>query len=494
MSNEPYNSDELLEKKNGSAANKAGSSGSSYEDARMEKVRSFKLQLDDSFYDEPENDGTQPVVKKADTYDDGTAENITSYSSLEKKAEYEEAEAESLKPKKLSKAEKKAIKKRRKAKAQKTGCLFKMVWFVMVVLMGILLGQFFMVGVNDMLAINRTDDATVNVLIPKTASLDDIADILVEKGVISSKGFFKLYASVTNNAKYFLQGEYEMRKNMDYQAIASYLQTKINRKDTVTVQFAEGMNVLEIANKLEKNEVCSAEEFLAMAGSDAFDEDYPFIKAIKNKKKRYYKLEGYLFPDTYEFYKGEDPETAIRRFLANYRNKIYETKSRVDGFEKKVNVEKQAQKQKISMEDLITLASIIQAEAATEEDMYYISSIFHNRLDTLDNDGVSIYGEGGLNLLQSDATYFYPYRNRNDVPKSIRKTYVSKYDTYTLKGLPPGPVCNPGMKAIDAALHPYDTNYYYFCHKAASGDSAAEPFYAKTNDEHINNLYAAGLM
>ena len=462
---------------------------------REQKVRSFKLQLDDSFYEDSFGDETQGSTYVKRDFSSGAAvQNITSYSSDEKKAAAEAAQKkEHIKPK-LTRKEKKLIKKRRKAKARKSGCLFKMVWFVMVVLVGVLVGQFLMVGVNDMLAINRTDSGTITVDIPKSANLDEIADILVSKGVINNKDFFKLYAKITDNADYFLQGTYELRRNMDYQAISVFLQTKINRMDTVSVQFSEGMNVIEIAKRLEKNEVCNAEEFLAMANSNAFDEDYPFIDSIKNASKRYYKLEGYLFPDTYEFYKNEDPESVIRRFLANYRNKMYETKTRVEGFEKKVNIEKQAKKIGMSMEDLLTLASIIQAEAATEEDMYYISSVFHNRLDTLDNDGVSIFGEGGLCYLGSDATYFYPYRNKADVPKEIRKDYVSKYDTYTIKGLPDGPVCNPGMAAINAALYPYDTDYYYFCHKAASDGSAAEPFYARTNEGHIDNLYAAGLL
>lgn len=509
MNNDPYNLEDILKNSDDSLPKepeaepddtavytpkrKNTSSSDALTESRVNKVRNFKLQLDDSFYDDPPASG-DGIKKHEPVYDEKTAEGITSYSSIEKREEAEKAaEAGEASPK-MTREEKKAIKRRRKAKARKTGCLFKMVWFVMVVLVGILFGQFLMVGVNDMLAINRKDSSTVTVDIPKGATLDDISEILLENGVISNAAFFKLYANVTNNADYFLQGTYDIRKNMDYQAISVYLQTKINRMDVVKVQFSEGMNIIEIANKLEKNGVCDADEFLAVANSDIFDEDYPFIKAIKNASKRYYKLEGYLFPDTYEFYKGEDPETAIRRFLANYRNKMYETKSRVDGFDKKVNIEKQAKEIGMSMEDLLTLASIIQAEAATEEDMYYISSIFHNRLDTLDNDGVSDYGEGGLCYLGSDATYFYPYRNKSEVPEKERDTYVSKYDTYTIKGLPAGPVCSPGMSAIQAALYPYDTDYYYFCHKAASGDEPAEPFYASTNYEHINNQYEAGLI
>ena len=148
----------------------------------------------------------------------------------------------------------------------------------------------------------------------------------------------------------------------------------------------------------------------------------------------------------------------------------------------------------MTMEDILTLASLIQAEAADEKDMYMISSVLHNRLSTLSNGGTNWYGESGLSKLQLDSTIFYPYATQADVPVSIRDSYISQYSTYEYEGLPAGPICNPSLAAIEAALSPNDTNYFYFCHKAATDTEDAVAYYAVTYSEHINNQYAAGLL
>lgn len=413
---------------------------------------------------------------------------LSSYSETQKEISQTPADKSALK------AAKKADKKRRKRKAKKNRTIFRTIWIVMILFASIMFGEYVMVGVNDLLAVGREEAHTVEITIPKDATLDQITDILYDKNVIKNKGFFKLYAFITKSTTGFTQGTFDVETNKDYQALINYMQSDMNRTDVVTIQFTEGMSVNDYAKLLEKNNVCSADAFLSKCNSSDFDEDYEFLTGIKNASQRYYKLEGYLFPDTYDFYVGEDPDSVIRKFLANYRRKTYRTKSRVEGFEKKVTIEDRAKKLGMSMEDVITLASLIQAEAANKEDMYVISSILHNRLATLKTDGINENGEGGLDYLQLDSTVYYPYKNENQVPASIRTTYVSKYSTYKYKGLPGGPICNPGLDAIEAAVSPSETEYYYFCHKAASGDEPAVAYYAKTNTEHLENQEEAGLL
>ncbi len=391
------------------------------------------------------------------------------------------------------KQSKKAEKHRKKLKAKKNGCLFRMIWLVMVVLVSVIFAQYVMVGVNDMLAITRTEEKIVSITIPKDASLDQITDILYDNGVISSKTFFKLYANVTKSTAGFTQGTFDIETNRDYQSIINFMQSDMNRTDVVTIQFTEGMTILEYANLLEKNQVCSAEDFLKVCNSNHFDEDYTFLKELTNVSKRYYKLEGYLFPDTYNFYVGEDPYSVVRKFLANYTQKIYYTKSRVEGFEDKVTVEERAESIGMTVDEVTTLASLIQAEAANKDDMYVISSILHNRLNTIENGGNSPFGDSGLNYLQLDSTIYYPYRSLNKVPSSIRKNFESRYNTYNIIGLPYGAICNPGMDAIEAALTIEESDYYYFCHKAAEGDQPAEAYYASTLQQQLDNMAMAGL-
>ncbi len=389
---------------------------------------------------------------------------------------------------------KKADKIRRKKKAKKNRTIFRMIWIAMILFVSVVLGKYIMVGVNDMLAVGREEEKSVEVTIPKNADINQVADILYDNHIINNKDFFKLYATVTKSTTGFTQGTFDVYTNKDYQALINYMQSDMNRTDVVTIQFTEGMSIQEYAKLLDTNGVCSAEDFLEKCNSTDFDEDYEFINSISNSKDRYYKLEGYLFPDTYDFYVGEDSNTVIRKFLANYRRKLYLTKSRVEGFEKKVTIEERAKAIGMSMEDVITMASLIQAEAANAEDMYIISSILHNRLETLKTDGMNELGEGGLDCLQLDSTVFYPYKSENQVPATLRKNYVSAYNTYNNKGLPHGPICNPGIEAIEAAVTPADTDYYYFCHKSATEDSPSIAYYAETNSKHLENLREAGLL
>ena len=239
------------------------------------------------------------------------------------------------------------------------------------------------------------------------------------------------------------------------------------------------MNIVEIANKLhEEGVVKDVQKFLDVCNSDVFDESFEFLKKLEDRGERYYKLEGYLFPDTYDFYLNEDYESIASKMLNNFENKVYHTEDRYFGSSKSHTLEEYVKKSDYSMDEIITIASIIQAEAANEEDMYYVSSILHNRL----SNGVAM----GVSQLNCDCTVYYPYREYSDVPETIRDTYKSSYDTNTFSGLPAGPICNPSLEAIKAAIDPYETNYYFFCHDSVENGST--PYYATTIDEHNYNL------
>ena len=357
--------------------------------------------------------------------------------------------------------------------------VFRAIWWVSVALVGIMVAMFLMVGVNDLLAIGRSELKTVTIKIPQDPTLDDVCEVLHKKGVISEPGFFGMYATITKNADSFTQGKYQINTNMDYEAIINYLQSLANRMDTVKITIPEGNSVIEIANRLKKAKILNdVDKFLELCNSDEFDESFEFLKKIKNKDKRYYKLEGYLFPDTYECYVNEDPEMTIRRMLNVYELRTY-TDQYVEGYKNEVNVAKAIKNTKYSMDQIITMASIIQAEAANKDDMYKISSVLHNRLD---------YGSSyDIHRLDCDSTSFYPYRSKKAVPKDIRNTFKSSYDTYKIKGLPAGPICNPGIEAILAAIYPDDTDYLYFCHS-----KRGTPYYASNIYQHNINLYNSG--
>ena len=373
----------------------------------------------------------------------------------------------------LKKEEKKAL----KAKNKYNRRTFRFIWIISVLIVGAMAAVYMMTGMNDLLAVNRTDSSTVKIEIPENPTVDDVTKVLVDNKVIGEPSYFKLFVNVTKSADDFTQGTYEIRRNMDYEAIINFLSSNNNRTDTVSVTITEGESVLEIANTLEKNGALGdRDEFLSLCNSEKFDSDFDFIKAETNADKRYYKLEGYLYPDTYEFYRNENAESVIYKFLNNYETKINE-KQTVDGYSKKTTVLKMVEESdtKYSLDQVMTIASIIQAEAADKEDMYYISSILHNRLTADSSLGVSSLG--------LDSTKFYPYRSLEDVPENDRSTYKSRYDTYDRKGLPYGPICNPGMDAIIAALNPNSSDYYFFCH-----DSKGQAYYASTLEQQNANL------
>lgn len=428
------------------------------EEQRRKKVKNFKLNIQNDIYDEPAvlDENVEP-------------EELTSYSGEDVKQKMAKDSKHALKKKK------KEEKKLAKAKNKKNKSIFRLFWFVAVLIIGSMFGMFAVTGINDMLAVNRTEDTKVKIEIPENPDLDVVTTVLVENNVIEEELFFKLFAIVTKSDDEFTQGTYEIATNKDYEAIINFLLSTSNRQDTVTVTIPEGLNVREIANTLKDNGAISdTDKFLELCNSDHFDEDYDFIKAIPNKQDRYYKLEGYLYPDTYLFYKNQDPEDVIYTFLNNFESR-YEDKQEVKGYDKRVEIDKMVEESEYSLDEIMIIASIIQAEAANKEDMYYISSIIHNRLEADVDMGVSNLG--------LDSTRFYPYRTKEDVPEDVRDTYVSSYDTYDKAGLPTGEICNPGIYAILAALNPNDTDYYFFCH-----DSDGNAHYASDIYEHNLNL------
>ena len=369
----------------------------------------------------------------------------------------------------------------------KNNSAFKIAWFTFLVLISILFSRYILVGINGMLAVSKPA-GTVVVEIPEGASLRKIAEILKNSEVIYEKEFFEIYVRLMRASNKFIAGVYELETNMDYQEIIENLKDSSNLKNVVEVAFTEGMNVLDYAELLEKNKICKKDEFLTTVNSDKFDSKYDFLKEINNSQNRIYKLEGYLWPDTYKFYQDEKASTIIEKILSNFNKKV-SIKEKFEGFSENKSIIELAKSKNISLDKLLNIASLIQAEAANKEDMYLVSSVIWNRLDTINNGGKSIFNEFSLEILRIDSTINYPYKkNSKNVNKSVDKLKETCYNTYKIKGLPAGAICNPGKDAIIAAINPSKTDYYYYCH---SKSGAA--FYARTNQEQIANLKKAGL-
>lgn len=232
---------------------------------------------------------------------------------------------------------------------------------------------------------------------------------------------------------------------------------------TTRITFIEGSTLTECFELLEENGVASYDSLMNVAQNSDFS-NYKVYSDIPVDENRCFKLEGYLFPDTYDFFLDEAPESVINRFLSNSDVKITdEMRNRADelGY---------------TMDEIMIIASIIQAEGAFPSDAATIAGIIYNRLE----DGIR---------LQMDSTYFYVKEDiASFVGEDSAEDYKAIYDTYTCYSLPRGPVCNPGMFAINAALYPEETDYYYFCH-----DNEGNTYYATNYSDHIENCRKAGL-
>lgn len=225
--------------------------------------------------------------------------------------------------------------------------------------------------------------------------------------------------------------------------------------NTVRVTFPEGKTVLQVAGLLEENGVCSAADFLqAVAESDS---EYA---APLRGQDRPFLLEGYVFPDTYEFYKNESASMALSRFLTNFSRKYTDAQ------------QTRAQELGMTTDEVLTLASIIQAEAGVPSEMPKVSAVLHNRL------------ERGMRL-QCDVTYYYlknavmPYLCPDGWDDAVYEKYADLYYTYRIDGLPLGAICNPGSDAIAAALYPADTDDLYFV-----TDADGNYYYSPTYEAH----------
>lgn len=360
-------------------------------------------------------------------------------------------------------------KEKRKKRRKKRGhgrLIFGIMLSVFIISASIISAAYIIKSAKEMLAMGR-EDVEMVIEIPDGSSAADIAELLQKEGIIGSAELFRLYSRFRGADSGYIAGVHTLSPNMDYKTIIETLQkeTEIQR-DTVDVVFPEGITLIDAAKRLEDKNVCKAEEFIKVFNSSKFGFD--FEEKVKVGELKFYKMEGYFFPDTYRFYVEEDPKVVAKKIYKNFEARITpDLYGRMNDLD-------------MELEEVLTLASVVQAEAANTRDMKNVASVFYNRLNNPDE----------YPLLQSDPTTNYV---EDVIMPNIdvrSEKMFEAYDTYRGAGLPPGPICNPGLDAINAVLYPAETDYYYFCSNLETG----EFFYAKTLEEHERNLVEAGLM
>ena len=317
--------------------------------------------------------------------------------------------------------------------------------------------------INDVLAINGNDEETI-VQIEKDANMNDVIKELKKNKLIHSKAFCKAFATFRGYSdEEYQSGVYYLSTEMGIEGMLNEVMG-LNSSDSdevVSLTFPEGWTVQQIMDKLVKNEVIDSKEKFINALN--FDYKYDFIESRKDVVTI---LEGYMFPDTYDFFVGESASSIIRKFLDNFSAKW--TKEYAQ----------RAKAMNLSAGDIITIASIIQKEAGNSEQMPGISAVIHNRLKN----------PVDYPLIQCDSTANY-YKNyiSGIVGEGRESAYKDFYDTTVRKGLPTGPICNPSIEAIVAALYPDTTlTAVYFNH-----DDNGKVYYANNEVEFSRNLREA---
>lgn len=275
-----------------------------------------------------------------------------------------------------------------------------------------------------------------------------VAARLKAEGIIGHEQFFLCYAQGKGWDRLWQQGTFTVEKGMGYDALCALLTAPQLASIRVTVP--EGKQVRQIAEIFAEAGVCAAADFLA-AAEKTFD--YRFLP----ENNRENPLEGYLFPDTYYFEANSDPEEVIKEMLANFQRRAYLQPYIRRGAELGY-----------SFDEMIILASMVESEAATRADRENVAAVFFNRLESPD-----------YPKLQSCVTVEYALGIKKSIISIADTRYDSPYNTYLYPGLPIGPICCPGIDALEATLYYAENNYYFF-----QSDEKGNLYFAETYGEH----------
>ena len=382
-----------------------------------------------------------------------------------------EAPAPEPTPQKAEVPEKESLIRKLRPKAQKGYGLFGIphilstcIWLLLILVIGVSLGRTLWLCAEDVLALGKAPhEVTVNIDIQDR--LPDIAQKLKKVGMIRYPGLFEQFARLTGKGNHILTGSITFNGDTvyDYNALINAMSYRGGSNAVVEVMIPEGYNCAQIFSLLANEGVCEIEALEEYAANGELN-NYWFLEGVERGHK--YCLEGFLFPDTYQFYKDDEPRRVLEKLLDDFDYRF------TDRMRQKLNnLNQKLGYVHMDLRELVTMASIIEKEKANSLEGYDISSVFYNRLTH-----ASQYP-----YLQSDATILYAtdYLNAGELTTD-ELINASPYNSYTQPGLPPGPIANPGLSSLDAALDPEDTSYYYFIYDESIGSHR----FSKTLEEH----------
>lgn len=376
----------------------------------------------------------------------------------------------------------------RQSQEYRSGCMGGIMYFVFIACVSVVLACLAWMAASDMLALNKKEFTAV-VTLPMSifqsetvdtfdedgnktgtkrvthADMDYVTNALKDAGLIEYKWLFNLFCKVSTASEKVSPGEYELKSSFDYRALIQNMRAGSASTVTIDVTLPEGFTMHQIFKRLEEKNVCSYEELMESAANDKFnysflpDESYSsvYTELPGGEATR---LEGFLFPDTYEFYVGMQASSAINKMLETFY------------YKQTAEMLQKASEMNMSMQDVVTVASLIEKEAANDEERAVIASVIYNR----------IYANMPTGI---DASILYPYPDHEGAPTAEMLETDTPYNSRLHTGLPPTPICSPGLASINAALNPESTGYYYYALDTATG---AHRFF--TNETEFNNFVA----
>lgn len=343
-----------------------------------------------------------------------------------------------------------------KSKKKRRG---RLIILLLVVL--IIIGIF---AVTDEINGGKKTGETVTVSIAQGSGTAAVARELKQAGLIGNTTLFKLYSRTHGGDGNYQYGDFVLEKGSSYQELIDALCSTVSYRETVTLTLPEGWNSFQMAKAAAEAGLCTEEEYLAAA--NAVDYDFDWLAEISTDERKMTVLEGFLYPETYSFYTDATARDIVATQLREFEKKILTEENK-----------KALADSGFTLEEWAIFASIVQKESAGVEEMYNVSSVFHNRLSN----------SSEYPMLQSCTTnnfiwdYVEPFYNDN-VPQAV----LDAYDTYNRNGLPIGAIANAGADAFDASLHPNDTPYYFFV-----TDVEYTHYYGTTYQQHLANIEKA---
>lgn len=350
--------------------------------------------------------------------------------------------------------------------------LSTLIWLLVIALVGATLGHTLWVSCADLMAFGKPDKQ-VTVTITTQDTIETIAQKLYDADLIEYPTLFRLFATLTGKDEDIDIGTFTLNSKYDYNAMINNMINYGPSREVIDIMIPEGYTCAQIFALMEEKGVCTAAELEEYAANGELSE-YWFLEGVERGDK--YCLEGYLFPDTYQFYTHDEPRNVLEKFLDGFDYRFTDVmKNKLETIQSRTGLD-------LSIRDVVIIASMVEKETASNAESYEISKVIYNRLKN----------PGSFPYLNIDATLIYALGGNVDPETGLSKPLTKQdmlmdhpYNTYNNQGLPPGPISNPGRNSLDAALDPQsDYTYYYYVYNPHSG----KHMFARTLEEHEENI------